>query len=649
MRSMQVLSRLLRCFLCLWSGLLTVSVSAEEHWQLSNLSLQTQQQQVQINIDQFRLQEEIRVDNIVITCPGTLSVYPQLICKKGLVELKYLQQAYTFNIDLQYDFLQGDWRFDIQSIDQIISIHGDSQSPNEFTLELQGYDLSQLSEDYADLAVQLPQGLVDIKARIDLATDSIVFDDYRLNGISWESADGQYIFADMGLVGKGQITFKEDVELQLQGQFTQGESLLGQIYTDYANIPLKFSSSSHIGDQLKTEFTFELDEVLQIQASASSLDFVSLETLDSRFTIFDLQQLNQLALSQALDAYGFVETELAGQLSGTFKLVDAHIDQISAEFSEFYLLNAQRKLSINDMNGSIHWAEKPIQKSQLSWESMLLAGTPLGYTSVAFDFFADQMRFQPQIDVPVFDGSIHLKNLQVQQLFSPDIGVSLEAEVRPISLRQVTEKMGWPLMAGNISGYIPGMRKNGQVIEFDGTLNIQAFSGEMQVNNLSMERLFGVAPVIAADLEFADFNLQELTDTLDFGEITGLLFGSIQNLRITNWQTDRMQGIIYTQKKRGVKQTISQKALDRISSLGGIKGAISSSFLRFFSRFRYKKIALSCELVDSVCQIGGIEEKNGGFVIVQGGGIPEINIMGFQQRINWHEFVDRLLNANYSN
>jgi len=53
--------------------------------------------------------------------------------------------------------------------------------------------------------------------------------------------------------------------------------------------------------------------------------------------------------------------------------------------------------------------------------------------------------------------------------------------------------------------------------------------------------------------------------------------------------------------------------------------------------------------VDAVCVIGGIKDKNGGFVIVQGGGIPEINILGFRRRINWHEFVDRLLNANYAN
>ncbi|WP_395375611.1 hypothetical protein [Marinicella sp. W31] len=626
-----------------------MSACADNDWHISNFNLQSEQQLVRIDIDQFNIRNDLSLNNIKVICPGALSVYPQLLCEKGTVEFKYLQHEYIFNIDLQYDFQGGAWVFDIQSLDQIIEIHGDSTNPNEISLQLQGYDLSQLSKDYADLEVQLPEGLLDIKARVNLAEDSIIFDYYRLNGLSWESVDGQYIFADMGLVGEGQVNLKEDFTLQLQGQFTQGESLLGQIYTDYANIPLKFESISRLGDQLQTDLTFVLKDVFEMHAVVSSQDFTTIDTLQSHFSILDLEELNQLALSQALDAYGFVETDLSGQLSGMLKFKDKHFEEISAEFTGFHMLNDQRKLSVSDLNGKIHWSPEVSQKSQLSWENVLLAGTPLGYTSLEFDFFADQMRFQPQIDVPVFDGSIHLKNLHLEQLFSSDIGVSLEAEVRPISLRQVTEKMGWPLMAGNISGYIPGMRKNGQVIEFDGTLNIQAFSGQMQVNNLSMERLFGIAPVIAADLDFADFNLQELTDTLDFGEITGLLYGSIQNLRITNWQADRMQGVIYTQKKRGFKQTISQKALDRISSLGGIKGAISSSFLRFFSNFRYKKIALSCELVDAVCQIGGIEEKNGGFVIVQGGGIPEINIMGFQQRINWHEFVDRLLNANYSN
>ena len=86
-----------------------------------------------------------------------------------------------------------------------------------------------------------------------------------------------------------------------------------------------------------------------------------------------------------------------------------------------------------------------------------------------------------------------------------------------------------------------------------------------------------------------------------------------------------------------------------LPTVGGIKGAISKTFLRFFDDFRYKKIKLSCKLHNSVCEIGGIKNQDNQFVIVQGGGIPKINIVGYVRSINWEEFVRRLLNANYDN
>ncbi len=140
-----------------------------------------------------------------------------------------------------------------------------------------------------------------------------------------------------------------------------------------------------------------------------------------------------------------------------------------------------------------------------------------------------------------------------------------------------------------------------------------------------------------------------LTETFGFGLITGKLSGVINDLRITNWKTDRLDAEVYTVKTKGIKQIISQRAIENISSLGGIKGAISKTFLRFFDDFRYKKIKLSCKLNNSVCEIGGLKNQNNQFVIVEGGGIPKINIVGFVRAINWEEFVSRLLNANYDN
>jgi hypothetical protein len=48
-----------------------------------------------------------------------------------------------------------------------------------------------------------------------------------------------------------------------------------------------------------------------------------------------------------------------------------------------------------------------------------------------------------------------------------------------------------------------------------------------------------------------------------------------------------------------------------------------------------------------VCQIGGIDNQDGRFTIVEGGGLPKINIVGYARQIAWDVFISRLLNASY--
>jgi hypothetical protein len=252
-----------------------------------------------------------------------------------------------------------------------------------------------------------------------------------------------------------------------------------------------------------------------------------------------------------------------------------------------------------------------------------------------------------ETSIPVFDGSLLINKLVLDKIFDPEISIDFSGEVKPISIALITEKMGWPIMNGTISGFIPGMKKTGHSITFDGVLDIDVFDGQMQVENLSIERLFGIAPVVAGDIVFSQLNLQQITSTYDFGEITGLIKGYVKGLRITNWKANRLDAHIESIKSKGVKQTISQRAIDNISSIGGIQGALSRSFLRFFDYFRYKKIGFGCKLRNSICQMSGVKDKNENYTLIQGSGIPSINIIGFRKFIDWEVFIDRLLNAGY--
>jgi len=93
------------------------------------------------------------------------------------------------------------------------------------------------------------------------------------------------------------------------------------------------------------------------------------------------------------------------------------------------------------------------------------------------------------------------------------------------------------------------------------------------------------------------------------------------------------------------KKRISQRAVQNISSLGGAGAgaAIQRSFLRFFDTFGYDRIGLTCRLVGGVCAMGGLDDAGDhGYLMVKGGGLPALNVMGYNRRVSWDVLVSRL-------
>ena len=47
-------------------------------------------------------------------------------------------------------------------------------------------------------------------------------------------------------------------------------------------------------------------------------------------------------------------------------------------------------------------------------------------------------------------------------------------------------------------------------------------------------------------------------------------------------------------------------------------------------------------------EMGGVEEAEGGYYIVIGGGLPRIDVVGFNRQVNWAVLLERLVQATRS-
>lgn len=627
-------------------GLLLNEVKAEP-WSLRGLAVVSGDEGVKMSLQALSLGGENQLENLLYHCPSSFSVYPAHHCKNASVSALYQQQVINFTGDFFHDFNTEEWSVDAESTDLSGLTVGLSSGRQSITFLLQKLRPVELLRRWRGMDLPFAELLLSGQMLFD-------FEHYRLQserlefvGLTYEHSD-DYIFAEL----QGNVGFVTEIaenQLQFELELNRGEALLGNFYIDFSAFAVSVNGLIKQFDTgVKLSLTFSHQPGMLAELSMELDQNHQLVTADLMVSVSDAQYVNEHLLDSVLALYGFDHSQMSGQFDLNLSYAKQQIQSLVLGFQRFDFFNEKRKFGLQQLSGQLFWypAEHQ-QQSNLSWRTALLAGMPVAESGLNFITYADSIALVGQHDFPVFDGTVVVQQMKFDHLLEEYSDMQLDVYILPISLSLITDKMGWPVMSGKISGKIPGVVKKGAVTAFSGGLNLQLFEGTMKVDNLSIERLFGVAPVIAGDVRFDDLNLGQLTDTFDFGRITGLLSGTIENLRITNWKTDRLRAEIYTVKRKGVKQTISQQAIDHISSLGGIRGAISRSFLRFFEEFKYKKIKLSCVLHNSVCEIGGLNNTEKQFTIVEGGGIPTINIVGFVRKIDWQIFVSRLLNANY--
>ena len=111
-----------------------------------------------------------------------------------------------------------------------------------------------------------------------------------------------------------------------------------------------------------------------------------------------------------------------------------------------------------------------------------------------------------------------------------------------------------------------------------------------------------------------------------------------------DWQPVAFDAELHTQRKRGQRQRIRQRAVQNISSVGDASfvGTLQGRLIGLFDDFGYKRIGIACRLVDEVCTMDGLGSAGQGFIIVEGAGLPRLTVVGFNRRVDWPTLLERL-------
>ncbi|MGC4029033.1 MAG: hypothetical protein QM696_09195 [Steroidobacteraceae bacterium] len=442
------------------------------------------------------------------------------------------------------------------------------------------------------------------------------------------------------------------VELQFAG--TGGQFLGGVVLLDFDRNPLQadLQGRSDGHDLIVDALHWQQRNLTTLSGSAE----IRLEPFAVRRAAVDLEQL------QFPDAYTsymqlllattpFNQLQTAGAASGRIVIADNLPAAADLRIEALDFSDAAQQLDVSGVSGELHWtdgAAGPPRPSFLAWESSRGWGIEGARTRIDFATSARSFQLLRPARLPFFDGALLINTLRGQDIGMPQMEGDFDAVIEPISVQPIARAMGWPDFSGSLSGRLPGLTYRNGVLAFSGNVEAEVFDGRVVASNLSVKQPFSAWPQLHADITARNLDLDLITRTFEFGSITGRLDADLLNLQTFNWSPIAFDLRMATPPGDRSRRRISQRAVENLSNLGGgggVAAALQTGALRFFDEFRYARLGISCRLRNDVCQMDGVGKAGAGFYIVRGSGIPRIDIIGNEHRVDWPRLVSQITTA----
>lgn len=482
---------------------------------------------------------------------------------------------------------------------------------------------------------------------------------FTFSGIGYDSKDGSLAAANLAADGRVQVSgTAAQPRVQLEGNLHGGEGLVGPVYVKLPAASVKVALDATFAEDRWSirKFDWKDPGVLDLGAVAD------IELADARSVKALHLDLRTAKLGSALDRYahswlaskGYGELTADGSLSGTLQFDAAGLQRFALDAQSVDLRDGAGRFRLTGLDGSVDWdirADTP--PSALRWKDAELFRIPLGGAHAAFESRHGQIVLAQPLAVDVLGGQVRLETLSLQPRSPRGERYAGSFAIVGIDMAQLSTAFGWPRFGGNLSGGIPEIVLTGDTIELHGGLDLYVFDGHLGVSGLTLQRPFGVAPALGADVHFERFDLDQVTQAFSFGGMSGRLDGTVADLRLLDWSPVAFDAWLRT----SAGGRMSYKAVNDLTSMGGgggLSANLQTMALKMFNTFGYRRLGLRCKLRDEVCAMAGIDQPpatgtansgTDGYTIVQGSGIPRIDIVGHGRRVDWPTLVRRLQEA----
>ena len=534
-----------------------------------------------------------------------------------------------------------------------------------------GDALLRLGRDWVNVPKDFSvQGSLDaslqLAGRTDARLPTVATLGFRGKNLAFSNAEGSTAAENVDLDGEFELQATAGGGFGFTGRLasTRGEALFDNFYLKLASYPTRIDFAGFVEGKRLEISSLDLQQQGLLQASASAqvsqpknfLDApVDLDGLKIDSAKLVLQELRFPAvytsyLQTALAGGALDSLESSGSIAGTLEIRDNRPISGNLQLDDLYLRDTKGLFFIEDLRGRVSWVpddEEPLEPSVISWDSAGTYDVRGASSSMRLVLRGRSGSLLEPVRLPVFDGAINVQELRIRDAGLPSMQVQFTGEIEPISLAEISKAFGWPALGGFVTGRIPAVEYKDGTLRFGGDLEAEIFDGIVRGSNIKLSDPLGRWPRLTADLALENLDLETITSTLEFGAITGRIEGRLDRLELFAWAPVAFDAWLRTPATDRSRKLISVDAINNIANVGGTAGtgvaaAMQGGLLRFFSRYRYKQLAIRCVLEDDVCQLSGSPIAGNRYYLLEGAGLPRVDIIGNSGRIQWSELVDQI-------
>ena len=520
-----------------------------------------------------------------------------------------------------------------------LQIEGTWQKAGEAQLQIRDLDLAHWQERLTpdlgfaasgqaelDLVANVtPGGRWHLQGPLRLRNVGLLSDDETR---AMEALSGDF---DFRATGHGTTPQEGSLEGRAGGFLALWGTLFGDFSDFLADLDLSLKTVANEGARL--DFRLGAPQIFDLEGTLDHREGDPLDVLDFALNLRsdDLSSLGPGFVARfdggrPLDLEGQLRLQLEGHHGGTPKDLGSQ----PTENGRLPEGRIQGSLSIQDLHyqGNQTWVagldlDLPIlleatagrlagdrQPGRIQFDALQLRDLEIPAVESALWVEADSLGLVDALTLPVFGGQVVLESPTASHLLG-ERRVRTGLRLEDLDLEKISADLGLFPLEGTLTGDFPTMVLRDNDVEIEGGGTIRLFDGTVTVRDIAMRDAFSPFPELLLSADFQDLNLGRLTRRIDFGEMEGILAGTIQDCRLFRGVPVTCRARFESQKRRGIDRTVDIKAVNNLTILGTGQRAtvLDRGVQRFLKRFTYAALGVEIQLAKDVLRLRGLEYR----------------------------------------